>query len=375
MRIGFDAKRLFFNQTGLGNYSRSLLRHLSLAHPKHDYLLFTPKPAPPTASFFQHAPFQTVTGRSPHAWWRSFGQVKQWHSENLDLYHGLSNELPVGSRRSGIPTIVTIHDLIFKSFPETYPFIDRQIYDWKFRRSCQEATRILAISQATKADLVDWYQIAPEKIEVIYQPLADHYYQPLSPELVTERLRKYRLPPNFLLSVGTIEPRKNLQLIIEALAILPRHCRLPLVIVGRPTRYKQKVVERARKLRVDDSLIWLDWLTDYQDLQALYQAATVFIYPSKCEGFGLPVVEAQLSGTSVITSQVSSLPEAGGTHAHQIDPDAPDELAQCLFDLLGDPEASEQLAEAGQKEAAERFDPQLLTQQLYGFYQQVVQPA
>ncbi|MEM1218683.1 MAG: glycosyltransferase family 1 protein [Bacteroidota bacterium] len=372
MRIGFDAKRLFFNRTGLGNYSRTTLRHLATAFPEQEYVLFSPKrPVPNSYPSFQVTPFQVQTGSGPSAWWRSFGQTKDWEIHGIDLYHGLSNELPFTTAKTKISTIVTIHDLIFKAYPQTYPWIDRQIYDIKSRRSCQLASKVIAISQSTKADLIRWYQIPTEKIEVIYQPVAGHYYE-LLPVSQVERIRQqYHLPETFVLSVGTIEARKNLGLVIEALGQIPKAHRPPLVVVGKPTSYKKEVVENIQKRQLGQQVLWLDWLEDYRDLQALYQAATLFVYPSKYEGMGLPVIEAQLSGTLAITSTASSLPEAGGEHAVLVDPENSEELAVQIQVLLSDTESRKQKAEAGQRDARLRFNPATLTKQLHRLYERL----
>ena len=252
MRIGYDAKRLFFNRTGLGNYSRTILQHLATAFPEQEYLLFSPKrPAPDSYPSFQAAPFQVKTASGSKAWWRSFGQTKDWKDKHIDLFHGLSNELPFTTEKDKIPTIVTSHDLIFKEYHQTYPWFDRQIYDLKSRRSCQLATKVIAISESTKQDLIRWYQIPAEKIEVIYQPVAEHYYKPLPVGQVEKVKQKYQLPKTFLLSVGTIEARKNLDLVIEALGQIPKAQRPPLVVVGKPTSYKQKVIDKIRKHQLD----------------------------------------------------------------------------------------------------------------------------
>ncbi|MEO1713272.1 MAG: glycosyltransferase family 1 protein, partial [Bacteroidota bacterium] len=368
MRIGYDAKRLFFNRTGLGNYSRTTLQHLAMAFPEQEYILFSPKrPAPGSYPSFQAPPFQVKTASGPKAWWRSFGQTKDWETHGIDLYHGLSNELPFTSEKAKIPTIVTIHDLIFKEYPQTYPWFDRQVYDLKSRRSCQLATKVVAISASTKRDLIRWYEIPAEKIEVIYQPVAEHYYKPLPDGQVEKVRQQYQLPETFLLSVGTIEARKNLGLVIEALGQIPKAQRPPLVVVGKPTSYKKKVVDKIRKHQLDLQVLWFDWLEDYRDLQALYQAATLLVYPSKYEGMGLPVIEAQLSGTTAITSTVSSLPEAGGEHAILVDPENPEELAAQIQVLLSDHDLRIQKAEAGQQDAKLRFDPAKLTEKLHLF--------
>ena len=218
MRIGYDAKRAFNNHRGLGNYSRETLRILASHFPDLQLNLFTPKidssirfDRPQNANIIQpKRHFMTSL-------WRTFGITKEAERCHLDLYHGLSHELPVGIEKTCIPTVVTMHDLIFIRHPELYPFIDRTFYKTKYLRSCRVADRIIAVSQQTKNDLIELANIREEKISVVYQgchPLFCNHLSESQKEIVKN---KYHLPDTFLLNVGAIEPRKNQLLILKAL--------------------------------------------------------------------------------------------------------------------------------------------------------------
>ena len=171
LRIGYDAKRLFNNFTGLGNYSRTLLQDLSEHFPENEYLLFSPKVKKNdrTKPFFDPSKYTIKTAKGNSTFWRSLGIKKDLENNQIQLFHGLSHEIPFGLQKTKIKSVVTIHDLIFKHYPEQFPFIDRKIYDWKFKYSCENADRIVAISESTKKDIIHFYNIPPEKIEVIYQ--------------------------------------------------------------------------------------------------------------------------------------------------------------------------------------------------------------
>src|SRR5688572_28278724 len=172
MKIGYDAKRLFTNFTGLGNYSRSLVHHYHSVFPEDELFLFTPdiKADPRTEPFLQDRSLHIIQPKKKNPFWRTFDMVKDIQQTNVDIYHGLSHELPVGMSRINVARVVTIHDLIFKYYHEDHPWLDRKIYDWKWKHACRIANKIIAIIEQTKNDLIHYYNIEPEKITVIYQP-------------------------------------------------------------------------------------------------------------------------------------------------------------------------------------------------------------
>lgn len=375
MKIGFDAKRLFCNFTGLGNYSRTLVSNLATFHPEHQYYLYSPKinHDARTTPFLNSKHYHSFAPKTSFkSWWRTFSIPKQLQADSIELYHGLSHELPIGIQRSGIKSIVTIHDLIFKVYPKTYSFFDRQIYDRKFRYSCQQADRIIAISEHTKRDIVQYYKIAPEKIEVIYQACHPIYYTLNDSTSIEALLKKYRLPERYVLSVGTIQERKNLKLLIQAYQYLPSNQQLPIVVVGQGGQYKKEVQTLIKAMQLEKKIIWITDLASNEVLQALYQKATLLVYPSFYEGFGLPVVEALLSKTPVITANTSALTEAGGPHSLYVSPTDEQGLAQAIQQVLKHPTLAQTMCNKGYEYAQQLFHPQKLSQQLITCYQQLL---
>ena len=370
-RIGYDAKRLFNNFTGLGNYSRTLLRNLADDYPEHAYLLYTPKllKNEETHFFLNSALFHVHQPQTRlKALWRLSGIKKDLKKHKIELYHGLSHEIPLGIQKTGIKSIVTIHDLVFKKYPSYYPWIDRQIYDFKFRYACHHADRIVAISESTKADIIHYYGIEPEKIEVIYQSVHERFMQKKPPKAIEGVLRKYQLPADFFLYVGSITERKNLLNVVKALPLLPASLRLPLVVIGKGDRYKAKVQAYLKEKRLEKQVFFIQ--IDFDDLPVLYQQAAVFVYPSYYEGFGIPLMEALFSRTPVITSNVSSLPEAGGPGASLIDPDQSEAIAEALEELLQDSDLRQRKIDMGY-EYAQQFRGTLLSRKMMDLYKSV----
>jgi glycosyltransferase involved in cell wall biosynthesis len=351
MRIGFDAKRAFFNQSGLGNYSRTLISQLCNKFPGNEYFLFSPregvlKPGfPPSNSCIIH-PNKFSSKQFPSIW-RSAFMGKDIGRLKIDLFHGLSNELPRDIKRSKARSVVTIHDLIFLRYPELYRKIDRKIYRYKFHSSCKNADAIVAISQQTKDDIIRFFDIPEEKIHVIYQSCNPLYYEKVAESLKTFVRQKHSLPPEYMLYVGTIEERKNLLQLIKA-----RHkhnIELPLVVAGRITPYFEKVQDYIRENEIKDIIFLKNLLQE--ELPAIYQMAGLFIYPSSFEGFGIPILEAMNSGIPVIAGSGSCMQETGGPHSIYVNPSKTDEIAESIKKILGNPALKTKMIEEGYRQA------------------------
>lgn len=371
-RIGYDAKRLFNNFTGLGNYSRTLLRNLATYYPDEEYFLFTPTiKRTDQTKYFLDSPMYSVQmpANIRRLLWRSWGMTKDLHRHKIDLYHGLSHEIPYSLRGSGIASVVTIHDLIFKHYPEQYQWTDRLIYDQKFRYACDHADHIVAISESTKQDIMHFYGTPEEKITVVYQSCHEGFITQTTAKAQNRVLEKYQIPDTYLLYVGSLIARKNLLGIIEAMRRLPTDLQLPLVIVGRGEAYKKQVIELAARYHISHLLHFI--APAFADLPALYQHAQIFLFPSFYEGFGIPVLEALFSETPVITSNVSSLPEAAGPGASLVDPASPDAMADAIVLLLTDEERRAQQVAAGYAHA-QQFHGEALTDQMMDVYEAVL---
>lgn len=372
MHLGFDAKRLFNNFTGLGNYSRTLLRDLADAAPEHSYYLFSQKVSKgkETDFFLANPSFQLVQPKwKSEPFWRSYGIKKNLRHHKIDLYHGLSHELPLNMSKMAIPSIVTIHDLIFRHYPGQYAFFDRAIYDYKFRSACREANVVVAISESTKQDIRYFFGTPEAKIHVIYQSCDERFLLQRSAAVLQEIQKRYKLPQDYSLYVGSIIERKNLLGIVEALALLPSSLRGPLVIVGKGgNAYQKKIEARAKVLGVFPLLHFRD--IDFADLPAVYQLAQVFLYPSFCEGFGIPVIEALNSGVPVVSSNRSSLPEAAGPDSYLVDPAKASAISAAWQHILEDSQQAKQMRSAGRL-YAERFRSDKIVPQWLKLYDQL----
>jgi len=373
MRIGYDAKRAFLNRTGLGNYSRWLIRSMASYYPENSYYLYTPKVDTGNKIDFPGDLKNTITvlpkRKAFTSLWRSLGIVNNLERDHIELYHGLSHELPVGIAKKGIKSVVTIHDLIFMRFPEYFGTISRAIYGAKVKYACRVADKIVAISERTKKDLVELLNVPADKITVIYQGCDDSFKSVASDSQKRSILEKYNLPSEFILSVGTIEKRKNLLQVIQAMPGL--NGRIKLVVIGRETDYAGQVKQAAADLNLKDEVIFLKGVP-FADLPVIYQLAKVFVYPSRYEGFGIPVLEALCSGTPVIAATGSCLEEAGGPDSLYVDPDDANGLAAKLNLALGDEQLRQKMIDRG-KEYSANFEDKKLMNQVMSVYQNILQ--
>ena len=346
MNIGFDGKRAANNLTGLGNYSRSLITQLSQFFPQNQYFVYTPKikESRQINDFFTPSNILAVLPKSFSFLWRTIGIKKQLLTDQIDLYHGLSHEIPIGLKQIEIPSIVTVHDLVFLKFPQYFGRIDRFIYKLKCQYACTHADKIVAISEQTKKDIVSFFNIDDHKIEVVYQSCDESFKTPANNSLKEEVKEKFDLPDHYILNVGTIETRKNLLLLIKALANVPKAYKL--VVVGKETPYKQLVLDEISKLSLNERVIFLQNVP-FNELPAIYQMASVFVYPSFYEGFGIPIIEALYSSVPVIAATGSCLEEAGGTDSLYMDPNNPIELAKNINKVLENQELQSEMKQKG----------------------------
>ena len=207
------------------------------------------------------------------ALWRTFFIKRGLLQDGVQLYHGLSNELPVGIHRTGIRSVVTIHDLIFLRYPQYYHRLDRIIYNRKFNYACRKADRIVAVSECTKRDIVKFYGISPEKIDVVYQGCDPVFARPVSKKEKDRVRAAYGLPERFILSVGTIEERKNLLLAVKAVEKLDD---VHLVAIGKSTDYAKKVQDYVEAHGLENRVHIIHNLK-FGDLPILYHLASLFV--------------------------------------------------------------------------------------------------
>lgn len=370
LRIGFDGKRAANNLTGLGNYSRSLIEALSKQFPETQYLVYSPKvkSSRQIDVFFEAENIQLKLPINGTFLWRSLNILKDLLRDKVQIFHGLSHEIPFAIQHTKIKSIVTIHDLIFLRYPQYYKFIDRKLYEWKSRSACKRANQIIAISEKTKADIIEFYGINPKKIEVIYQSCDDSFKTPF-PQTTLDKIRTtYKLPQKYLLNVGTIENRKNLKLIVQALKDVNEEYKL--VVIGKKTAYFKEVEKEIKLLGLSNRIIFLKNIP-FADLPGIYQMASVFVYPSFYEGFGIPIIEALYSGIPTIAAIGSCLEEAGGPDSIYVNPNDPESLSAEITKVLSSSTLQNEMKEKG-LEFVQKFNSPLVTQQLMNCYQKVL---
>lgn len=361
MKIGFDAKRAFQNRTGLGNYSRTLLTSLMHHYPDHEYALFAPK----KTNLFPAGAYQVITpdwqpAKTLSALWRSRWMKRDLMQTGVSMYHGLSNELPAGIRKTGIPSVVTIHDLIFEKHPAFYHNSEVWIYKKKFRAACRNADLVLATSEHTKKDILELYNISPDRVVVCYQSCDPLFWQQAPQETSRSVKEKYNLPSSYFLYLGSIIARKDLLTVCKAMKQMQSQCDIPLVVIGEGKGYKKEVQWWLRENGLQQQVLFLseqqkvmadpDYLSG-ADFRAIYHHAMAFIYPSVYEGFGIPVLEAMASQTPVIAANATSLPEVGGNAALYFNPGQPGELADLMVRLAGNTSFREERIQAGSIQA------------------------
>ena len=360
-RILIDITAAVRQGAGIGRYARELTRAILSMFPQHRYTLFYAGPVrfPPT---WAHGP--RVHLRAAPLPER--GMVWLWHRLSLplpvELFAGpadliYSPDFLLPPTLLGRPTLLTVHDLSFEIMPETLPeplvaYLRRNV-----PRAVRRATHILADSESPRQDLVRLWGVPPERITVLYSGVEPRFRPVEDPERQAQVRARYGLGPwPFVLTVGTVQPRKNYPRLIEAFAILVREGIFPqghLVIVGEQGWKAEGTFEAIRRSGLMDRIHWLGFVAD-EDLPALYSAASAFVLVSRYEGFGLPALEAMACGTPVVASRTSSLPEVVGDAGILVDPESVEEIAQGLRMVLTDPERRATLRAMG-LERARRF--------------------
>ena len=385
LNIGIDAKRIVRNGTGLGSYGRTLVNdlaqyplRLNLYAPDRgrDDLRTQIVDRPNVAFVYPPSKFSFLNSKLSKSYWRSRGIVADLKRDDIQLYHGLSGELPIGIRRSGIKSVVTIHDLIFLRHPEFYNPIDVQIYKWKFRQTIKEADHIIAISECTRRDILEYGGdlVSEDNITLIYQSCAQRFSTSLRSALPLGSSKNSQFSilhsqlDRYVLSVGSIEPRKNTMLALKALHHLPDD--VSLVLVGRHTAYTDKLVQYARANGLEHRLRILHGVPD-ADLPALYAGAEAFVYPSVYEGFGIPIIEAIRCGLPVVACTGSCLEEAGGPDSLYVATDDAEGMADAIRRSLKGADGRQERIHRSQ-DYIKRFDGKDVAGQVFQLYQQLL---
>ena len=305
--------------------------------------------------------------------------VKDFPGSGIDIFHGVSNELPTGIQHSGVKSVVTVHDVIFERYPETYSFDERYVHRWKVKHACKVADAVIAISKQTKDDLINFYKVPADKIFICYQSCNPIFQREVD---IAEKLavkKKYSLPDKYFLFVSSIAPRKNLVTICRAMIALKDTLAIPLVVIGNGKKEKEEVKKLMAENGIAERLILLNEMPESKeesfitaaDFPAIYQQALALIYPSIFEGFGAPLLEALWSNIPVISSDASSLPEVGGDAALYFPPMDFNLLAKHMHEIATNESLISSLKEKGWRQAR-RFTTKAYAESVMNVYKHIL---
>ena len=342
--IGIDARKV--QDFGIGTYIRNLVRGLAQIDQENCYVLLTGAQGRDALGDLPDN-FKVVLERSPVYSGRELVALS-WRlfRLRLDLYHATHYVLPLATPSR---VVVTIHDIIHLLYPQFLPNRLALFYAQRMmRRSLARADRVIAVSENTRSDLMEYFGVDGREIEVVYNGVDESFRHKLSEDDLDRWLRQLGIRRPYLLFVGNPKPHKNLDRVIQAYARARQLAEFdaPLVCVGDRTAAQFKLRQRAEQLGVGDKVRLLGHVAQ-EALPSLYQGAMLFLYPTLYEGFGLPVVEAMASGTAVLTSNTSALKEIAGGHAHLVDPLDTERMARAIARLITDDDYRASLAEKG----------------------------
>lgn len=377
MRLGFDGKRATQNFRGLGNYSRGIIEGL-LEYSQEDLFLYTPVIKDERAKKWlkdQHnlrlhiKEPKNIIGQALPSLWRSFLIADELKEDQLDLFHGLSHEIPVGINKAAKKSVVTIHDLIFLRYPDFFPLIDRITYKQKFSYACKHADMVIAICEQTKRDLIEFLGVDEKKIVVHYQSCDPFFYEMRNFDEQKNLMKKYHFERPFILNVGAFEERKNQLALIEAFAKISTQIEQDLVLIGNGKSYLEECKKKVEDLSLSSRVRFLSNIP-FAELPIFYQTADLFCFPSHFEGFGLPITEALFSKTPVITSFGSCFPESAGPDSVYIDPLSVNDISDKILQVLSDVKLQETMIAKGY-DFVQRFHRKNVTMNILECYAQL----
>jgi glycosyltransferase involved in cell wall biosynthesis len=346
IHIGVNAHLLSLADTyrsaGINWYIQNLLSHLPEVDPHIDYTVFLGERRYPGRAGldlrFSRLPTQRPLAR---ILWEQAIQPWSAREAGLDLIHGTAF---VGPQFSTCPFVITVHDLSFLSYPQNFPALNRTYLRMFTRMSVRRARRIIAVSESTKRDLMRYYGVSGDRVDVVHNGV-DPMFRPMPAADVAAFRRQRHLPERFILFVGTLEPRKNVTRLVEAYARLPRP-RPPLMLLGGKGWLYDEIFARLESLDLQGEVKFVGYVP-VEELALWYNAAGLFVYPSLYEGFGLPPLEAMACGTPVVASSASSLPEVVGNAGLLVDPTSSEALAEGMRRVLADQGLRETMRSAG----------------------------
>lgn len=348
MIIAIDGSRAFLEKrTGTENYSYQIIKHLSKIDTENDYLIYTKADSKIEDKWPHNFKFQSSNFKYL---WTQVGLAKQTFKDKVDVLFVPAHTLPI-IRKPGLRTVVTVHDLGSEFLPKTHQLKQRLYLSFMQKVQLRGATHLIAVSEATKKDLVKKIGINPKKITVVYE---GYDREKFKVDVLVNSLRYYELEPGkYFLFVGTVQPRKNLERLIKVFALLhlegaKAHLRgVKLVIAGSKGWLSDEIYKLPKKLGIEDKVKFLGYVSE-KDLPALYSGAIALTFPSFFEGFGLPIIEAQACGCPVLTSNISSMIEVAGKGAILVDPYKEQEIENAMIKMM-DEKIRQKLMKSGLK--------------------------
>lgn len=373
MTIGFDGSRAFVeHKTGTENYSYQLLQHLAKIDRKNNYIIYTRGKVRINSKDWPEN-FQFLEIILPRLWTQT-GLAAQTFLDKLDILFVPSHTLPL-IRKPGLKTVMVVHDLGAEYLPGMHQLKQRLYLKAITKYQLKSATKLIAVSKATKKDLLKKAGVKEEQIEVIYEGI-DEVFSEVKGDILSNTLKKYDIENNkYFLFVGTIQPRKNLSRLIKAYQIFlsqDKNSKNPpkLVLAGAKGWLSDEIYDLPEKLGIKDKVIFLGRV-DEVDLPALYSGALAFVFPSLFEGFGLPILEAMSCATPVITSNVSSMPEVAGDAAVLVDPEKTEQIAKSMQFLAQNEKKRQELRGKG-FEQIKNFSWEKTAREILGLLNQMV---
>jgi glycosyltransferase involved in cell wall biosynthesis len=357
-----------FRRAGVSNYVEALLSHLGLIDKQNRYTIYTTRGldrralALPPNFAVRPSRLPTINPRVRIPWEQLLAPLLL-RLGHADVFHGVLNVAPL---LCPVPSVITIHDLAFLSFPQTFRRLNRAYLTWATRVSARRASRILAVSEATKREIVRLLGVPPERIVVTYDACEERFAPP-DPVALEAFRRRAGLPERFILFVSTLEPRKNVPTLLEAYARIAGSTDAPLIIGGGKGWLYDAIFAKAHALGLGERVRFVGFIAG-EDLPLWYAAATVFTLPSLYEGFGMPLLEAMACGTPVVTTTSSSLPEVVGDAGLMVPPTDAEALGAALLRLLNDAELRAELRERGFRQAR-RFSWSVTAERTLAAYQ------
>lgn len=349
MRIALDLLPITGRNAGLQRYAQQLVEGLARIDTENEYLVLVNSRAPKLFEL-NNSNFLVIPVRTPKRfiwyWEQAYLPIMRT-LRRVDLLHSPVSAPPlwVSCKR-----VVTVHDLTFKFFPKTMRWWDRLYWGYFLVHGAKRANKIIVPSASTALALQQALSLPKGRVVVVEECCAEKFFQRVTPEKIRATKERYGITEKYILTVGTLEPRKNITTLLEAFSLVKKKLTIKLVIVGARGWLVRPMFKKVQELGLHKDVVFTGFVPD-EDLPALYQGAEVFVFPSLYEGFGLPPLEAMASGTPVVASNSSSIPEVVGDSGILVDPHDVEGFAHAIIKLCTDANYRAVLSVKGQQRA------------------------